>query len=265
MDPRISAEENIKKLAFMEGGILFTEFEKIFSDLFAPRNELFKKIVGLLASGSKTQAEIASLLGYKTQSEIGEYLNDLEKSGFVGRDFTWNINTGTESNLSLYRLSDNYSRFYLKYILPNKNKILRGSFKDLALTSLPAWTTIMGLQIENLILNNQNKILSILNIPPNEVEITGSFFQRKSQRHPGCQIDYLIQTLAKTLYVCEVKFSRNVIGTPIIAEMQNKIQNLKTPKQFFCRPVLIHVNGVSDDVYDSNYFCRIINMSELFE
>lgn len=48
-------------------------------------------------------------------------------------------------------------------------------------------------------------------------------------------------------------------------EVKTKIRNLKMPKQFFCRPILIHVNGVSDELLDSNYFSQVIEMAELFE
>ena len=50
----------------------------------------------------------------------------------------------------------------------------------------------------------------------------------------------------------------------VVDEIKRKIENLKTPKQYFCRPVLIHVNGVSDELLDSNYFSHIIDMAEFF-
>ena len=34
----------------------------------------------------------------------------------IARDYTWDIKTGKESKLSHFRLKDNYTRFYLKYI-----------------------------------------------------------------------------------------------------------------------------------------------------
>lgn len=64
------------------------------------------------------------------------------------------------------------------------------------------------------------------------------------------------------LYVCEIKFSKNTIGLEIIREVQEKIDRLKRPKGFSCIPVLIHVNGVSDEVVENDYFAEIINMSE---
>jgi uncharacterized protein len=35
------------------------------------------------------------------------------------------------------------------------------------------------------------------------------------------------------------------------------------PKGMSCRPALVHVNGVSQDVVDSDYFAAIIDMSDL--
>ncbi len=35
------------------------------------------------------------------------------------------------------------------------------------------------------------------------------------------------------------------------------------PKNFFYRPVLIHVNGIKDVVSESRYFAKIINFGEL--
>ena len=68
----------------------------------------------------------------------------------------------------------------------------------------------------------------------------------------------------RTLYVCEIKFSRDPVGMFVVEEVK-KIARLKTPKQYFCRPVLIHVNGVSDALLDSHYFGHVIDMAALFE
>ena len=54
---------------------------------------------------------------------ITEYLEDLHVGGFIEKDYTWDIKMQTVSNMSHYRLKDNYIRFYLKYILPNKARV----------------------------------------------------------------------------------------------------------------------------------------------
>lgn len=78
----------------------------------------------------------------------------------------------------------------------------------------------------------------------------------------GCQIDYLIQTRFNTLYVCEVKFSRQPIGKSIENEMKQKISSLARPKGYACLPVLIVVNDVHESVLEDNYFIKIIHFSE---
>lgn len=79
------------------------------------------------------------------------------------------LHSGKESKLSQYRLSDNHLRFYLKYIFPNKGKIEKGQYKPASVSSLVNWEAIMGLQFENLVLNNHQKILDCLNIRPEDI------------------------------------------------------------------------------------------------
>ena len=62
------------------------------------------------------------------------------------------------------------------------------------------------------------------------------FFQRPTTKQAGCQIDYMIQTKYNTLYICEIKFSKNPLGSELIQEVQQKIDRLERPKGFSCRP-----------------------------
>ncbi|MGV2433063.1 MAG UNVERIFIED_CONTAM: hypothetical protein LVQ98_07285 [Rickettsiaceae bacterium] len=72
-----------------------------------------------------------------------------------------------------------------------------------------------------------------LNIAPEDIICENPFFQRKTTKTPGCQIDYMIQTKFNSLYVCEIKFSKNEIGSYIIEEVQKKIGIYKKTKVFF--------------------------------
>ncbi|MBP6986543.1 MAG: AAA family ATPase [Alphaproteobacteria bacterium] len=265
IQPSLTAEQNIKRLCFTANGILFREFKDIFSDLFSNRSETYRRIVETLVNGSKEFNDVYHALGVAKSGYISENLNDLIQSGFITRDYTWNLNTGKESRLSHYRLSDNYVRFYLKYIETNRGKIEQGHFDDSSLMNLPSWDSLMALQFENMVLSNRRIICAKLGISPEEIISDNPFFQRKTVRAPGCQIDYLIQTRFNNLYVCEVKFSKHPIGKGITSEVQQKIDNLKRPKSYSCRPVLIHVNGVTDEVLDSGFFSNIIDFSEFLE
>lgn len=183
-------------------------------------------------------------------------------SGFISRDYTWHIKSGIVSKLSLFRLSDNYLRFYLKYIDKNQQKIDNDAFVFKSLTALPGWEATMGFQFENLVLNNRQLIKQQLGINPEDVIADNPFFQRTTTRQTGCQIDYLIHTRFNCLYLCEIKFAKNPITSTVITEVRNKIKALTYPKGFSLRPVLIHVNGLSPEVAQADFFAAIIDFGE---
>ena len=265
INPHLSAEENIRRLCFQKGGLLVEEFEHIFSDLFLRDSAFYKKIIETLILGAKERDEIAESVGIDPGGRLTEYLTELELAGFITRDYTWKISSGMDSKLRKYRLCDNYMRFYLKYIDKNMSKIRRNNFHFTTMGSMRGWDTIMGFQFENLILNNRPLIHKVLNIKPDEIISDNPFYQHKTKRFPGCQIDYMIQTKFGSLYVCEIKFSKNEIGVAIISEVQQKIDALYRPRGTSCRPILIHVNGVSEQIIEEDYFASIIDVSQFLE
>lgn len=262
MDPSLSSEENIRRLCFLKDSPLLNEFDFIFSDIFSKRSVLYRQIVEQLIHGARSQEEISKKTALMRSGDLSHYLEDLVLSGFVTRDHSWHLKTGHISKLSKYRLKDNYLRFHLKYLQPNKPKIEKGVFAQTTLTAMPGWDTWMGLQFENLVANNHLKVSQILGITPEGIVFSNPFFQRKTARQPGCQVDYLIQTRFDTVYLCEVKFSRFEIGMEVVKETQEKMARLKLPRHVSCRPVLIHVNGVRGDVKDSLFFSDLIDFGQ---
>lgn len=258
INPRISSEENIRQLCFRKEGLLFREYDRICTELFAKRGKAYLNILTALSKGPAMLADLYCDLGITKGGVISEYLDDLEKMGYVARDRSWHIKDGRSSSISLYRLKDNYLRFYLRYIAPHKNTIERGgNFEP------PTWTSIFGLQFENLVLNNRKSIYELLQIPIEDVLIDNPYLQTKTKAHDGCQIDYLIQSKFQNLYICEVKFQKDPIKKSIINEVEKKVRILDTPKGFSKRTVLIHVNGVDESVEESNYFAKIIDFGQL--
>jgi len=265
INAKLNSDDNIKNLCFQKDGLLFKEYDLIFHDLFEKRSEIYKPIVEALASGSKELSQLAKEIAYPLSGTLTSYLDDLIQSGFIARDYTWIVKSGMPSRLSHYRLSDNYLRFYLKYVRPNKAKIEKGDFNDINIDQLPGWKPILSLQFENLVIKNRNKILGKLGIKPEDVVADSPFFQRKTVKMKGCQIDYLIQTRFNTLFACEIKFSQSELKSDVVAEMKEKLNRLSLPRQFSCWPVLIHVNGVEDPVIDQAYFTEIIDFAEFLE
>ena len=258
----INADDAIYDLCFRREGVLFNEFDRIFHDLFEKRTPMYRSIVESLSSRPMEFGTLCKVLKFPKSGTLSEYLDDLIASGFVTRDYTWCVKSGKSSKLSFYRLSDNYLRFYLKNIYPNQDRILRGGFENYAISSLPGWSSIMGLQFENLVLKNRKKIWASLGIKPGDIVADNPYFQKKTTRKKGCQIDYLIQTRFNTLFACEIKFSVNPLHSDILSEAKKKLACMNLPKRYSCWPVLIHVNGVSDSVQDSGYFSEIIDFSQ---
>ncbi|MBX9922548.1 MAG: ATP-binding protein [Rhabdochlamydiaceae bacterium] len=256
--PEWTAEENIKTLCFEKESFLFKEFTHIFSDLFSKRSNTYKQIIERLAEGPADQQDIGKALNMKKGGTIGSYLEDLVITGYVSQDYTWNLMTATPSKFSRYRLKDNYLRFYLKVIEPNTHKIL----EDETVKPL-GWDAIMGLQFENLVLNNRSAIKKRLSLTSDDILFDNPFFKNPSKQHKGCQIDYLIQTKYNSLHLCEIKFSKGKIGMDVVKEVQEKILRLGSEKKFSIWPVLIHVNGVTDELQNSGFFSRIIDFGEL--
>lgn len=90
----LSVDENIRRLCFTEGGVLFREFNDIFSDLFSKRSEIYKKLIELLIDGPLEYNSISNKIGLPKSGQLSEYLTVLTLSGFIARDYTWNLKSG---------------------------------------------------------------------------------------------------------------------------------------------------------------------------
>lgn len=143
--------------------------------------------------------------------------------------------------------------------------IEKNLFKNRSLSSLPGWEAIMGLQFENMVINNENILFEKLGIREEDLVFANPYYQTQTQKRKGCQIDYLVQTRHNNIYIFEIKFSKNKIGLEVSNEMKEKIARLKIPKNFSYRPILIHINGVTSDLEDSHFFSELIDFSEFLE
>lgn len=260
IQPDQTAEQNIKRMCFSPEGLLFSEFDKIFSDVFEKRSATFKTIVENLSGPALEPGELQTALGVKPTGGLSEQLSVLVASGMIARDFTWST-SGTKTAQSKYRIRDNYMRFYLRYIDNEKDKIEKGLYQNVHLENLPRWKTVMGLQFENLVLNNLRSIIDELDIPAETIVSAAPYFQRATKRQKACQIDLLIQT-KNTLYVCEVKF-RDQIESKVSEEVLTKTQKITNRTKFSIRPVLIYEGKLSPAIQQSDTFANMIPASRL--
>ncbi|MEN9654173.1 MAG: hypothetical protein RL235_285 [Chlamydiota bacterium] len=258
-----SADENIKRLCFEKNGLLVHEFDRIFNDLFSSRGEIYKKLIVKLSQGMKDRVTLQRAIGYPPSGMLTHHLKALEVCGFITKHPDWSLKTGKRGKQTLYRLSDNYLRFYIHYIEPNLAKIEQGAFTETPLSSLPGWEPMLGFQMENLLLKNRLLLYRALAIHPQDIAVDNPYVQRAAGHKKGCQIDYLIQTTSNTLFVCEIKMRRKELGLEVIDAMKTKIGALAVPKGFGIAPVLLHLGPISDALLSSRYFYRIIDIADL--
>jgi len=261
INPKVDAEKNIKQLAFTAGGLLVDEFDKIFNDLFGKKlAPVYQAVVRTLLHQPLSTEEIAERLQVEMSGHLSDKLTVLKECGFLERDYVWQAKKRLEKQ-SKYRLRDNYLRFYLKYIEPKKELIDKKLYDEVDLELLPDWTSIMGLQFENLVLNNLRQVIKILDISPESLLSASPYFQNATKNQEACQVDLLIQT-RYTIYLCEIKCIKT-IGTEVIAEVIEKCNRLKVPKTISLRPVLIYQGELSKQLIKENFFSKFISFDDL--
>jgi hypothetical protein len=265
LNTSLTAEQNISNLCFSRHGFLYREFSHIFTDLFQSRNATYERLLHAINNNARTLKEISNELSIRYKSgTISSYLNDLCEAGFISKNYGYNIKSGSLSKLQQYKISDNYTNFYLNYILPNIKLIEKGLLENQDLALLPKFNVIMGLQFENLVLNNLAKIYKLLKISKESIKFSGPYFRPATKIQKGVQIDLMIAT-KDILYIVEVKFQRGQVAKSVIKEVQDKIIKIHAPKRMSYRSVLIHVNGVSEDLEDEKYFDFILDFESVIK
>lgn len=263
IDPGLTSEENIRRLCFRKEGELYNDFDAIFNPIFGDRVMKQRRILSLLADGAMSGSEIAEKMGEERNGRIAEMLRELSEGGFVDSDPGINPETGEESRVSRYRLRDNYSRFYLKFIEPRKVQIKRGAYRFTTLPSLPEWNAVMGLAFENLIVNNAVELYPHLGIGGTTIESAAPFRsvrKDRSGRRRVCQIDLLVQT-PRTVYVVEVK--RKDIDGDVEKDVEEKMKLLRVRKNVSKRPVLVYDGEITPRVEADGYFAALIPARKL--
>lgn len=265
IDPKESADQNIYELCFEPASQLINEFQIIFHDLFEHKGESYRKILQVLVDGMRTQKEIRNLLQMHEGGTLSEYLRNLVAAGFLSEHYQWSLKNGAMGKQKLYRLSDCFLRFQLKYVEPYRDLIEQGSYQKAATGKLPGWDGMMGFQLESLLLANREFLFHALGLDPSNVVRDNPFIQRPTLRKKGCQIDYLIQLKMNSLIVCEFKFSKNELSGSILNDLKEKCDTLSVPKGFGKAPALFHIGGVSAKIEESPLLYRVIDLRDLLE
>ena len=261
IDPSLSADENLRLMCFSPEGYLFRDFTEIFSDIYGEKAGVKREVLNLLAERPLTLSEIATGLGKERNGHLSDILEELETSGFVANDGGKNPQTGMASRVGRYRLRDNYTRFFLKYVVPHADEIRSGAYRFSRLELLPGWPVIMGLQFENLVYANLPQVLDRLGENRRPFLSAAPYRCKRTSRKGGCQVDLLLQT-EKAVYIIEIK-RRVDIGEEVIEEVEKKLRALPVSGGKAKRTVLVYDGHLDPRVEDSDFFDFIIDFQAL--
>lgn len=263
IDPGLSADENIRRMCYRPKSPLRVDFDEMFSDVITRQPTFAARVLRCLADGPKTVSEIAGLLEMGRNGHISAALDQLAEAGFVAADQGRNPETGVDMRERSYRLRDNYTRFYLKYVEPVKTVIDSDSYSFVSLDQLEGWDAVMGLAFENLVLNHFREFLPRLGLGKALVVSAAPYRKSGSEkRHVrGCQVDLLVQT-ENTICLVEVK-RRKSIDRGVIDEMDDKVEALSRPKGKTIRTALVYDGELAKTVEASGYFNAIVNIREI--
>ena len=263
MSPSLSSDENIRQMCFTREGMLFRDFNQIFSQIFGKKSLARKSLLRVLAYGSKSAAEIAEALGSERNGHLVDYLTELELAGFISKDSGMNPCTGQPGRAVRYRLKDNYTRFYLHHVEPNAKEIEAGLFKYDSLAALKGWDTVKGFQFENLVVSNFRSLLPILGIDGASLLSAAPYRRAKEGATNGVQVGLLLQTKS-TAYLIEIKRREN-IGADIAAEINQKVKAVGFHAGTSVRTVLVYDGRLAPAVRTEHMLDFVIPAERLFE
>lgn len=194
-----SAIQNIEDICFLDSGLLTDEFDNLYPALFNHADNHIK-IIRALATKWKglTRLEIIKATKLSNGGGLTKVLDELNHSGFISAYYPF----GKRKKDMLYRLTDEYSLFYINFIEKQKLNI-EGLWQALSQTQkFKSWT---GYAFESICLKHISQIKEALRIGGVYTE-PSSFVFKGDDTYDGTQIDLLLDRNDQIINLCEIKF-----------------------------------------------------------
>lgn len=256
IDPSLTADENVRRLCFRPKSVLRDDFDEMFADVITKAPTFANQVLRKLTSAPRTAAEISEALGIVKNGHVSSALSQLEEAGMVCADSGKNPLTGSDMRERRYRLSDNYIRFYFKYIEPAKAVIDRGAYSFGTLEALEGWSAIKGLAFENLVVNNAASLVKKLGFGASLITSMAPYRRAGRCKGDGVQIDLLVQT-RRSVCVVEIKRQRE-IDRSVIDEVAAKVAKLPKRPGVSVRTALVYEGHLAPIVEADGYFDSIV-------
>jgi len=257
--PGNSVAQIVDELFFQKNSIFKNEFNNLYASLFT-NYRWHEQVVQALASKDRglTRAEIISITKLSSGGGLSVVLEELEQSGFISEHIPFE----KLKKETVYRLKDEFSLFYFKFLHNNKNSA--GWLQKAGQQPFKIWC---GHAFENVCLKHTwqiKKALGIQGIYSQEA----SWIVKGTKTQEGAQIDLLIDRADNCINICEIKFYNSVfeITKTYAASLQQKIaafdQNTKSRKNVFI--TMITTYGTVTNEHKLSVVTNEITMDALF-
>lgn len=256
-----SAVQIIDEICFHPLGLLRTEFENLYSSLFS-NPQRYEAIITALSSTWKGLSRMGIIKAAKIKDGGGLtlMLKELEQSGFISSYIPFD----KKKKDTLFRLTDYYSLFYMKFIRDSPENT-SGQWKSLSQTQ--SWTSWSGFAFENVCLQHIDKIKAALGI--SGIHTTqSSFLSKAADDIDGVQIDLLIDRSDNSVNLCEMKFYNDqlVLSKADAENLRRKRSIFKlatqTRKQVFI--TLITTFGLAHNKHSLGLVDNVLDLDDLF-
>lgn len=264
----LSAAQNINKICFTKDGLLAEEFHKLYTSLFE-NSSIHIKVMRKLAKArlGMTREELLKTTGLSSGGGTQEILRNLEEAGFIESFVPY----GRQSHGKIFRVIDEYSYFYLKWIEPAPPSIFEEKNSDYWLLKQPSpsWKSWAGFAFEGICLKNIERIKSALSIKGVITENSTWRYAPKSKTDKGAQIDLLLDRADQVISICEIKHTEDpfLITKAYAEELRRKISVFKkqtqTRKTIFL--VMITPYGIQKNSYSQELVNNEVTLKDLFE
>jgi len=212
-----SASQVIDRICFTKDGMLNDEFKNLYFSLFELASRHIE-VVRALANKTKglTRSEIISACKFSSGGRTTALLNELAESGFI----TAYLPFEKTIKDSVYKLTDEYSLFYIKFIEHRKSQ---GPGTWINFSRESSWKSWSGYAFESICIKHIPQLKKALGIGGVYTETSSWRYVTKEEGN-GTQIDLIIDRKDGCINICEVKFSIDsfLINKKYLAELENK-------------------------------------------
>lgn len=221
IDKSKSLWQNIEEQIFQSDKLLYNEVNfLLMQELRTPKN--YFAILRAIALGRTKINDIVQFTGLE-RGVVGKYLDNLIELKIVERKIPITENP-LKSRKGIYTISDNYFRFWFRYIYPRLTYIEEGRRKFVMDIIKNDFTSFLSVVYEDVCRDFLRLNSSVV---PFEIESIGAYWEHENE------IDIVALNKEGNILLGECKYSNKKVGTDVLENLISKSSLFKDKGKYF--------------------------------